>query len=238
MIKNNSTSTAWVNNYKDMKCNPKLKIENLFLGVSPSFILKHICFEIEGSGIVFLTGPNGSGKSSLLKCCAGVSENYEGILTVNGNILKTIPIEKRPRLISWLPQKLHRPEGFTLRDFYNFLGTPLPEYILADFELENIMENRLDDLSGGEWKRAMLCHVFQSKAPFLFLDEPDGDLDEYFQMKLKVWFETYRRMNNALVFVATHKKQFIEKDDVSTMFINEGRLVYCQKPRGVFLDGR
>ncbi len=50
----------------------------------PHYVIKGINFSVKAGEKVCLSGPEGSGKSTLTRLIAGLSENYEGALTING----------------------------------------------------------------------------------------------------------------------------------------------------------
>ncbi|MCC6719382.1 MAG: ABC transporter ATP-binding protein [Acetobacteraceae bacterium] len=119
--------------------------------------------------MVALVGPNGAGKSTLLRALAGLLPG-------------TPPAD--PRRVAWLPQGARCAWGLTVAEIAA-LGRiphgdadPAPvERALAACDLLALRDIRIDRLSGGQQRRAMLARVLAGTPAVLLLDEPTADLD-------------------------------------------------------------
>ncbi|APJ04997.1 ABC transporter ATP-binding protein [Silvanigrella aquatica] len=189
-----------------------LKAKHLAYALDSSKILfRNVCFEYKGGDIVCLLGHNGAGKSTLLKVCAGVLSPSNGNLVFYNNLL---PYQNG---ISWLPQQLSRPENFNVTEFLNL--QPMASlniesgnlHILDDFGIHSLNEMELTELSGGEWKRVQLARIWSHKAKWLFLDEPESDLDWNYKEELIYNCKLYAQQNNAIIFMTTHDLYFAKK---------------------------
>ena len=65
-----------------------LSVENLSFSIDGTKLLKNITFSLEKGSLTLVAGKNGSGKSMLLKCLKGLEKPDEGIIKVNGKVLK------------------------------------------------------------------------------------------------------------------------------------------------------
>jgi iron complex transport system ATP-binding protein len=132
-------------------------------------VLHDIAFAAAAGEMVALCGPNGSGKSTLLRALAG-------LLPEGG--------APDPRRVAYLPQGARCAWGMTVAEVAA-LGRiphgdadPAPvERALLACGLDGLRGERVDRISGGQARRAMLARVLATEAQVLLLDEPTADLD-------------------------------------------------------------
>ena len=79
--------------------------------------------------------------------------------------------------------------------------------ILEGLALSHLDEDRpLDQLSGGERRKAALAGVLLRGVDFLLLDEPTNNLD----LPALLWLERYLTKTKASCLVASHDRQFLD----------------------------
>jgi len=119
--------------------------------------------------LVALCGPNGAGKSTLLRALAG--------------LLPGTPA-RDPRRVAYLAQGARCAWGLTVEQIAA-LGR-IPHRDRAAAPVTNALDRcgilglraaRVDRISGGEARRAMLARAFATEPAVLLLDEPTADLD-------------------------------------------------------------
>jgi len=132
-------------------------------------VLRDICFTVQSGEMVAVCGPNGAGKSTLLLALAG--------------LLPDMPA-RDPRRVAYLPQGARCTWGLTVEQVAA-LGR-IPHRDAATAPVTNAMEvcgilhlraARIDRVSGGEARRAMLARAFATEPEVFLLDEPTADLD-------------------------------------------------------------
>lgn len=132
-------------------------------------ILRGIDFTADAGELVALCGPNGAGKTTLLRALAGLLPGQA-------------PVDARR--IAYLPQAAHCAWPLTVRELVR-LGR-LPHEGADDGMVARAMElcgisafagKRIDRLSGGQMRRAMLARCFATDPEIFLLDEPTSDLD-------------------------------------------------------------
>jgi iron complex transport system ATP-binding protein len=132
-------------------------------------ILHDIDLTIRTGELVAVCGPNGAGKSTLLRALAG--------------LLPGTP-PRDPRRVAYLPQGARCAWGLTVAQVAA-LGR-IPHRDTAEAPVTKALQNcgilalrdrRVDRISGGEARRAMLARAFATEPDVLLLDEPTADLD-------------------------------------------------------------
>jgi len=132
-------------------------------------VLRDIVLRAGAGELVCLCGPNGAGKSTLLRAMAGM-----------------LPGSPRqdPRRIAWLPQGARCAWGLTVAEVAALGRIPHGDASAAPVEralvacgLEGLRDARVDRISGGQARRAMLARAFATDPEVFLLDEPTADLD-------------------------------------------------------------
>ncbi len=141
--------------------------------------LDDVSFTIARGEIVALLGPNGAGKTTAIEIVLGLRHPSAGAVRVSGDLPGSM--EARGR-IGATPQSTGFPDTLRVREVIAFAGAhyrhsrDLRETIAA-FELENIAEKKVGDLSGGQQRRIALALAFVGDPEIVVLDEPTTGLD-------------------------------------------------------------
>jgi iron complex transport system ATP-binding protein len=147
-------------------------------------VLDGVDLTVTPGTLTALAGPNGAGKSTLLTVLAGLAAPDIGSVTLGGASIATMARMERARRIAWLEQGARAAWGLSVREIaalgrlpHGDDGAAAIAAALAACGLEAFAERRVDTLSGGEARRAMLARVLATEAEVLLLDEPTADLD-------------------------------------------------------------
>ncbi|MBO0710577.1 MAG: ABC transporter ATP-binding protein [Acetobacteraceae bacterium] len=132
-------------------------------------VLHEIAFSAGPGEIVALCGPNGAGKTTLLRALAGLVVGFPS---------------PDPRRVAYVAQGARSSWGLSVAELVA-LGR-IPHRDSAAAKVAEAMElcgighlrlARVDRISGGEARRAMLARAFATDPEVLLLDEPTADLD-------------------------------------------------------------
>ena len=132
-------------------------------------ILRDVSFVPRPRELTALCGPNGAGKTTLLRALAGLLPNTS---------------RPDPRQVAYLPQSARSAWGLTVRQVaelgripHGDSGAEPVERALQLCGVEALRDTRIDRISGGEMRRAMLARAFATEPEVFLLDEPTADLD-------------------------------------------------------------
>lgn len=173
-------------------------------------------FSIQEGEKIGIIGVNGTGKSTLLKILAGQEECDDGQITM-GNNLK----------IAYLPQTPVFAQGDTVLEaaLKGNVSTSADDRWTREAEAKSML-NELDltdfdqpveQLSGGQKKRAALVRVLMSEGDILILDEPTNHLDH----EMSQWLENYLLKFRGAIVLVTHDRYFLDRV-VRRIFAFEG----------------
>lgn len=158
-----------------------------------------------------LVGRNGSGKSSLLKIAAGIIEPDQGVRFLQpGSTIQYL--EQEPEFL-----------GFSNIREYAASGLPSEE---ESYKVDPYLEalgldgaSGVDNLSGGEARRAALCRALAPEPDILFLDEPTNHLD----LPAIEWLEKELQTLRSALVVISHDRRFLEMVSRSVLWIDRGQ---------------
>ena len=153
--------------------------------------LRGVSLEIGSGQFVSIMGPSGSGKSTFLHLMGGLDRPSSGKVLFEG---KSIDQLNDNELSLFRRQKL----GFIFQ-FFNLLPTlsalenvalprllngesiktirPKAEELLKMMGLQNRIDHKPDQLSGGEMQRVAIARALVGDPIMIFADEPTGNLD-------------------------------------------------------------
>ncbi len=148
-----------------------ISVSNLTVSLGSRRVLKNVSFAARPGEFVALVGPNGAGKTTLLRALAGV--------------LPEAPAQKPdPRQIAYVPQGARCTWGLTLRQVAALGRLPFGGHddgsvdtALRQCGVFDLADRRIDQVSGGQSRRAMLARAFAGRPKIMLLDEPVADLD-------------------------------------------------------------
>lgn len=153
-------------------------------------------------------GPNGIGKSTLLKTIAGKTTALEGELRI-GNGVDAAYFDQDSAAIG---------SELSVADYFRSEYPGIPEkemrQTLGRFGFPGrYAARKVDELSGGEKSRLVLCMILQRRPNFLILDEPTNHMDvEGMEMLEKV----FRAYKGTLILVS-HDRYFLNRTTTSLL---------------------
>ena len=149
--------------------------------------LKRADLEAAPGELIAVIGPNGGGKTSLLRALAAI-ETTSGSVSIDGELLASVPPARRPRVVTFLPASRDIAWPISTRDLIA-LGLPAPdgervEELIALLELQPLAHRPVDRLSTGERTRVLLARALAPRPRLLLLDEPLSNLDPYWVLRI------------------------------------------------------
>ncbi|WP_256759507.1 ABC-F family ATP-binding cassette domain-containing protein [Cohnella sp. WQ 127256] len=147
-------------------------------------LLDNVSFEIKSTDKVAIIGPNGTGKTTLLR---EIFNNNHDSIEINA--------DAKVAYLSQLQGEMLNDSNTILEEFidagfntYDEVRSYISNY---GFEGE-IVNQKIESLSGGEKNMLQLAKVSASKANVLLLDEPTSHLDTYTQIALEKAIVDYK----------------------------------------------
>ena len=207
--------------------------------------LSDISLHIFPGEFVFLVGHSGSGKSTFINLL------IRQIKPTKGKIY--IADEDLTQMRNWRVPYLRRNIGCVFQDFKllpnktvfenvafalevigksrHVIRTQVPE-VLRLVGLQDKMNKRPDQLSGGEQQRVSIARAIVNRPPLLICDEPTGNLDPQNSRGIMDLLERINRTGTT-VLVATHDREMVDNMRRRVIALDKGVLTRDQD-RGVY----
>ena len=148
--------------------------------------LQDVSLNIPANGVYGLLGPNGAGKTTLISLLAGLLTAAVGRISLNGQPLAAIRAAN-PRAIALVPQDYAFYPMLSVSENLRFFGGVLGlqgaelktqiEAATAFARLEQVVDKRAEQLSGGLRRRLNLAIGLLGQPQLLLLDEPTVGVD-------------------------------------------------------------
>ena len=222
--------------------------------IDGKLLLANASLEIVPGEILALVGPNGAGKSTLLRTLAGDLKPTSGNVFYDSRNLNQLSVRERAIPRSVMSQTQPMIFDFTAREvlqmgwlhadhnYYNEYFESAVDNLACACEIEQLMEQKFNTLSGGEQKFIHFARsLLQLWAPndlkdnrYLLLDEPVAGLDMGRELHmLNVIKERARQMG---VLIILHDLNLAARFADSVLLLEEGQILKAGPPQAVFTE--
>ncbi len=177
-------------------------------------VVNEFSLAVEPGEMVALLGESGCGKSTVLRLIAGLLQPMAGTIEVDGQIVNSIPAEKRRTALVFQKPLLFphlsvaENVAFSLR--LKRAGTDAirdrVREALALVRLEGFEMRRAHELSGGQEQRVSLARALVSEPAILLLDEPFAALDENLRGGMRTLVRGIQRTLGLTALFVTHDR--------------------------------
>ncbi|MDR3190759.1 MAG: ATP-binding cassette domain-containing protein [Lactobacillaceae bacterium] len=165
--------------------------KSYFLGKEEFPVLKGIDLEFELGEFVSILGESGGGKSTLMNIIGGLDRNFEGEVTVDGEVLDHKKEKKldayRRGTVGYIYQAYNLISHLTVLDNV-LVALDMTELsskertqraldLLASVGLSDQVKKHPNQLSGGQKQRVAIARALASDPQIIIADEPTGALD-------------------------------------------------------------
>jgi putative ABC transport system ATP-binding protein len=208
----------------------KIDIDNLqFRYPRSTFRLSIERLTIMPGSRVAIVGPSGSGKTTLLNLVSGITAADTGTITVGEiDVTRLSDTARRNFRIANIGMVFQQ---FELLEYLNVQqNILLPYFINPSLRLDSSIGQRakqlahsmgiadklnrnVEQLSQGERQRVAVCRALMTEPPYLFADEPTGNLDSRNKRHLIDLLFEQSRIHQSTLVVVTHDQAILDGFD-------------------------
>lgn len=215
-----------------------LKAEHITKKYGSLQVLKGVDITVQTGEIVSIVGSSGAGKSTLLHILGTLDKADEGHIWLDGQQVDRLEDKKlaafRNRHIGFVFQFHH-----LLPEFSALENVSIPAWIagrkkkevadraaelLTTLGLANRMENKPQELSGGEQQRVAVARALINNPSIVFADEPTGNLDSVHAKELHELFVQLRNDFKQTFLIVTHNEELAGMSD-RVLHMKDGRII-------------
>lgn len=176
-------------------------------------VFEQLSFTLDNGSITAIIGESGSGKTTLLNCLGQLEEVDKGEIVINGK--KILRKHKRKffrEQAGFLFQNFALIDNETVKKNLQLVTKDQSKIVAAleKFQVEQLLNQKIFRLSGGEQQRVALARLFLKDPLFIFADEPTASLD---QKNKEIVIQTLQELNRQkkTVIVVTHDLELAER---------------------------
>lgn len=222
-----------------------LRAENIHKKYGQLQVLKGVNVTIEQKEIVSIIGSSGAGKSTLLHILGTLDTPDEGKIFLNDEPLHLLKGKKlaafRNKHIGFVFQFHH-----LLPEFSAAENVSIPGWIagrkkkevnteairlLELLGLKEKINNKPQELSGGEQQRVAVARALINRPSIVFADEPTGNLDSTNAKELHELFVRLRNEFDQTFLIVTHNEELAAMSD-RTLHMKDGLILTPPTPKG------
>lgn len=214
-----------------------LEIKNVSKSFGKVKALDHVSFNVEKGDLFGLIGQNGAGKSTLFRCIMDFFDEYEGEIFYDGNLMKSLPLEKigfLPEERSLSPKKTIEEEirYFARLNLMKGLDKKTLQKYFDKFEIKGKLNDKIKDLSKGNQQKVQLLASLIYKPDFLILDEPFSGLDPYNIRLLQDIIKEVNELGTTIIF-SSHNMENIEDMCNKLVMLKDGQVALEGSPKEI-----
>ena len=205
---------------------PLIEAKGLGVRRGEHWLVRSVDLTIRPREIVTLIGPNGSGKSTTVKALLGILETTAGSLKRRDDLR-----------IGYVPQTLSidRTMPLTVRRLMTLTGRHAPEDVEAALEavaIVHLSERPVQQLSGGEFQRALLARALIRRPQLLVLDEPVRGVDFAGEIALYELIHDIRERLGCAILMISHDLHIVMGQTDTVICLN-GHVCCSGTPQAV-----
>jgi len=196
-------------------------------------------------GFTILFGPSGSGKTTMLDCVAGLAIPDVGKIMVgervffDANNSVDLPVAKRG--VGYVLQDLALFPHLTVKQNVEYGLADLPRsdcekkaaFMMREFRIEHLAQQRPGKISGGERQRLALARVLVTDPRVLLLDEPLAALDASTKSRILDDLRRWNREHRVPILYVTHSREEVLALGERVLMIDQGRIIAQGTPHEV-----
>lgn len=215
-----------------------LKAEQIFKKYDQLQVLKGVDLQIERGEIVSIIGSSGAGKSTLLHILGTLDTPDSGKIFLFNEPVHLLKGKKlaafRNKYIGFVFQFHHLLPEFTALENVCIPGwiagrkkkevKDEAQRLLELLGLSSRLENKPQQLSGGEQQRVAVARALINKPVIVFADEPTGNLDSHNAKELHELFVRLRDEFTQTFLIVTHNEELAAMSN-RTLHMKDGVII-------------
>ncbi len=161
-----------------------LEVKDIYAGYGQVQVLHGVSLDVAAGEILCVMGRNGAGKTTLLRSIMGIVQIEDGVISLEGEAINTLPGHEIPRRgIGYIPQgrrlfpELTVSENIEMGLMVRKVSRDTRDWVLDLFpRLRERLDQRAGTLSGGEQQMLATARALALRPKVLLLDEPTEGL--------------------------------------------------------------
>ncbi|MGR3660106.1 MAG: ABC transporter ATP-binding protein [Paracoccaceae bacterium] len=222
---------------------PRFEIRNLTRAFDGRVVVDDVSLQVMPGQVTCLLGPSGCGKSTTLRIIAGVDQQDDGLVLVDGAVVSDSKMSVPPEA---------RSIGLMFQDFALFphlsvaqnvaFGLKGPKKqqqgrvreLLDRVDMSGALKMYPHQLSGGEQQRVALARALAPRPRIMLMDEPFSGLDERLKDDIRDSTLEVLKDEGAAVLLVTHEPDEAMRMADEIALMRDGKIVQRGAPYNIY----
>ena len=199
--------------------------------ILPSPVFDYFTASLPG-GFTSLIGPNASGKSTFMLLAGGRVKPQQGKVLLFGKDIAALDEVERNNYASFIYQNMEFEQDDAVKALLEQVQTagatrdakadaqkqsdsspiqPSLNDVISVFELEKILDRKLNGISKGEMQRVLMAFAVLYGSKSIFMDEPMFAMEDAQKHKAMEYLRDYSIKNKIPIFIAMHELDLSRK---------------------------
>lgn len=215
-----------------------LSARNIIKNYGSLQVLRSVDIDIHKGEIVCIVGSSGAGKSTLLHILGTLDKADAGTVVLDGQKISDLKGNRlanfRNRHIGFVFQFHHLLPEFSALENVCIPGwiaggskkeiTERATELLKILNLADRLDNKPQQLSGGEQQRVAVARALINRPSIIMADEPTGNLDSARAKELHQLFIDLRQKFNQTFLIVTHNEELAKMSD-RVLHMKDGKII-------------
>ena len=198
--------------------------------------VKDVSLELRKGEVTLIMGPSGSGKTTLLLMLGALLRPTSGRIAVDGNEISSLPEAKLPYVriahFGFIFQDFNLLSALTAREnvevVLNLAGVKgraaleRAEALLRGLDLDDRLDHRPDQLSGGEKQRVAIARALANDPSIILADEPTANLDSHIGHEVMRLLRNIAKEQGRSVVIVSHDQRIKDIAD-RVLWLEDGQ---------------
>lgn len=217
-----------------------LEVKNLTKKFKDFTAVDDISFDMEEGEILGILGVNGAGKTTTIQMLLSALTPSSGEIVYFGKSLEKNRSEILEQ-VNFSSTYTNLPLDLTVKENLTFISylykikdrKKRVREIAEIFQLNDLMDEKVTDLSSGQQTRVNLAKSFINFPKILLLDEPTASLDPEIARYIRNLLLEERKNFKVSIIITSHNMQEVEEICDRVIFINAGKIIADDKPENL-----
>ena len=222
----------------------KLELQNIQKKFYNKNVLDGLNLQVKKGERISILGPSGCGKSTTLSIIAGLIDDFDGKVILDGEDITSKAANKR-NIVIVNQENLLFPHmnvyeniafGLRVRKKSKDEIDKKVKDLLSDIGLEGYEKKKVSMISGGEKQRVALARALAVEPEVLLLDEAYSSLDTNLRERMRELTIGLQKKHNTTMILVTHDKEeaILFSDRIAIML--NGKLEQIDHPEEIYTN--
>ncbi|MGA9177087.1 MAG: LPS export ABC transporter ATP-binding protein, partial [Desulfobacterales bacterium] len=206
-------------------------------------VVNSVNMKIKNNSVVGLLGPNGAGKTTTFYMTIGMIKPDKGHVFLDEEDITTYPMYLRARRgVGYLPQETSVFKKLTVQQNIMAILETLSiskleqkeraDMLLDELGIKHLMNQKANQLSGGERRRLEITRALATNPSFILLDEPFAGIDPLAVIDIKNIIEHLKNRGIGILISDHNVRETLQACD-KAYILNDGEIIESGSPEKI-----